>query len=343
MRSLLLVPALSLAMAAQAPVDYPALKRAEKAAVAAVKADWEAQARAGKPREQILPDLDKALATIRAQGAAAQGEGKWACFLAEFEVTAQFRDVSKELLDRVLKDVPAESSAWQAVDTDLVAFLPMLLGPSGENYVRRMGEKGLPGLRPVVLSGLLEAQIDQGRFEEAKGLTLSLEKAFPGDPAIAKASAHLKGELLTTVGTQAPDFALASLDDPKTTFTKASFQGRYLLVDFWGTWCGYCVRELPTTHKVYAAYHDKGLEILSLAADKAPGAVAAFRLRPGTPMPWHHAFIGRGKDEDPVVKAYGINGFPSLFLLGPDGTILAKGEDLREAKLATTLARFLKK
>jgi thiol-disulfide isomerase/thioredoxin len=148
--------------------------------------------------------------------------------------------------------------------------------------------------------------------------------------------------LATAVGQPAPEFKLAELDHPETTLTKASFKGKYLLVDFWGTWCGWCVAELPNTHKAYATYRGKGLEILSLASDKSPEDVRKFRQKPGMPMPWRHAFIGTGKDLDPVVKAYGVSGFPSLFLIGPDGTVLARGMDLRMEAFEKTLAKFLK-
>jgi hypothetical protein len=59
-------------------------------------------------------------------------------------------------------------------------------------------------------------------------------------------------------------------------------------------------------------------------------------------MPWKHAFVGHGKEADPVLQAYGVRGFPSLFPVGPDGKVLAKGMDLRGAKLEATLSRFLK-
>ena len=113
---------------------------------------------------------------------------------------------------------------------------------------------------------------------------------------------------------------------------------------FWrGTWCGWCIKELPTTHKLYADLKGKGLEILSLAADNRPEDVVSFRKNPEMLMPWKHTFIGRGEGkQDPVVKDYGIQGYPSLFLLGPDGTILAKGGDLRETNIEKTLLKFVK-
>lgn|GEM_PF-5931363 len=68
------------------------------------------------------------------------------------------------------------------------------------------------------------------------------------------------------------------------------------------------------------------------------------RFRPGTetPIPWLHAFIGPGPGQDPVVRAHGIKGSPSLLLVGPGGGIVAKGREGRGEKLAGTLGRFLR-
>lgn len=342
MRNLLPIPALSLLLSAQSPaVDYPALKQEVQVAIAHVKADLALQEKAGTPRDKRKVDLDQALQAIRSRGAAAQGELKEACQLAELNVAVFFSD-PRALFERVRKDVRADSPAWQLVDPKVVAFLPAVLGQVGEAYVRRMGVAGWPDLRPVVLSSLAEVQIGEGRVEAAKALVAALERDFPDNAAVSRASTALKMDLLTAIGQQAPDFSLASLDDPKVTFTKASFKGKYLLLDFWGTWCGWCVKELPNTHRVHAAFRGKGLEILSLAADRNPEAVVKFRKQPGMSMPWRHAFISRGEDSAPVVKAYGIQGYPSLFLIGPDGAILAKGGDLREEKLEQTLTALVK-
>ena len=342
MRTLLLVPALTLVLSAQAPVDYPALKLEIEAAQKALREDLQAQWKSGKRGDQIKPDLDTALQAIRARAKGATGELKAACLIAEAAATAVAADL-KPLTPRLLQEVPATSPAWKACPEDLLGYLPMILGPAGEAYIQQLGETGLPELRPVVQAGRVEYLIRRGKMGPAETLMAQLKTQYPSHAAVEKAAAHLAGELATTVGNQAPDFKLVDLDNPGVTLTKASFKGNYLLLDFWGTWCGFCVAELPTTHKLYTTYTARGLEILSLAADKRPEDVVAFRKKPNMPMPWRHAFIGReeGK-QDPIVKAYGIQGYPSLFLIGPDGKILAKGMDLREEALEKTLAKFVK-
>jgi thiol-disulfide isomerase/thioredoxin len=336
------MPAFSLMLSAQTPVDYSVLRQEIQAAQKGLREEEQAQRKAGKPVDQIRCDVDKALQPIRARAKDAQGELKEACLIAELLVVASTGE-ARELGTRVMKEVAPDSAAWKACDEQALPFLFWILpAPSGEAYIQQLGEKGLPEIRPTVLAGYAENLLMTNKVEAAKPLVAKLQAQYPGHASVEKVAALLAGELATTVGMQAPDFSLRSLDHPEETFTKATFKGKYLLIDFWGTWCGWCIHELPATHKVYAAYDGKGLEILSLAADKIPEDVRKFRQKPGTPMPWKHAFIGTGKDQDAVVKAYGVQGFPSLFLIGPDGKVLAKGNDLREEGLEKTLAMYLK-
>jgi thiol-disulfide isomerase/thioredoxin len=343
MRALLLFPAATLMFAGQVPpasVDYTALKQEMQAAVNAVRFGMLADSKAGKPREQIVPNFTVALQAIRTRGREARGEAREAAVVAEFAVVAQFRE-DKDLAAKVVNEVPAQSPAW-ILASDLFTELPELLGPGAAAYVQRMQEAGIPEARAGIQAGRVGELLEAGQIDQAQAFLGRLEKEFPGNAAVQEARTALAAEIKTAVGGIAPDFKLTSLDNPKVVLTRASFKGKYVLVDFWGTWCSWCVKELPFTHKAYAAFHGKGLEILSLASDKNPEVVQAFRKQPGTPMPWKHAFVGHGKEADPVLQAYGVRGFPSLFLVGPDGKVLAKGMDLRGAKLEATLSRFLK-
>ncbi len=110
------------------------------------------------------------------------------------------------------------------------------------------------------------------------------------------------------------------------------FRGRYVLIDFWGSWCKPCRKSHPHLREVYARYHGKGLEIIGVAEDdKQPDAWKAAIAEDSIGV-WHHVLGGfdqaRAKqgDFDPgdIVSRYGINAFPTKVLIGPDGRILAK-------------------
>jgi len=118
----------------------------------------------------------------------------------------------------------------------------------------------------------------------------------------------------------------------------ASFKGKYVLVDFWASWCGPCRRENPNVVKTYNAYKDKGFQILSVSLDQ-PGAKDKWiKAIHDDNLTWTHVSDLKYWDNE-VAKQYGIQAIPANFLLDPEGKIIAKnlrGEDLA-AKLSTVL------
>ena len=84
---------------------------------------------------------------------------------------------------------------------------------------------------------------------------------------------------------------------------------RYVVLDFWATWCGPCVQSIPTLKEVYAKYHDKGLEIYGISQDTKAKAWKSFVAE--NEMPWINVLSGRGK----ALKDYGIQFIPTVFLI----------------------------
>jgi len=169
-----------------------------------------------------------------------------------------------------------------------------------------------------------------------------LLKDFPESPETLKAKARLESEALTAVGAMAPAFDLPSLEDPAVRLSPAAFKGRYVLIDFWASWCPDCVREMPSMHKAYAAFKGRGLEILSLSLDRRVEHITKYRAQGASPMPWQHAFL-EGAWKSPVVEAYGVKSIPKPVLVGPDGRIVASGAELRGENLERTLGKFLER
>ncbi|MGH9379645.1 MAG: thioredoxin-like domain-containing protein [Thermoanaerobaculia bacterium] len=135
-----------------------------------------------------------------------------------------------------------------------------------------------------------------------------------------------------------PEFSIERLDDDGV-ITQEDLKGRYTLLDFWGTWCGPCVRELPELHAAWERFEDENFQIVSIAFDEPAEAVEEFRAE-RFPMPWEHAVVEEGMDS-PVAKTFEIVAIPRPILVGPDGTILAMEGDLRGDDLEPTLERFL--
>jgi peroxiredoxin len=137
------------------------------------------------------------------------------------------------------------------------------------------------------------------------------------------------------VGTVFPDFNEKDLAGKPLSIS--NYKGKLVLVDFWATWCGPCVQELPNVLKTYEKYHDKGLEIIGISLDKDEQALKKFIEEKG--MKWAQFFDGKAW-QSKLATQYGIQSIPATYLLDGDGKILAK--DLRGEELEKEIAKHLK-
>lgn len=130
-----------------------------------------------------------------------------------------------------------------------------------------------------------------------------------------------------------PDFALA--DTSGNIVKLSSYKGKYVLVDFWASWCGPCRKENPNVVAAYNKYHSKGFEVLGVTLDTKRDAWIAAIEKDG--LNWAHVGDLKGWKSD-IVEEYGIRAVPTNFLLDPGGKVIAK--DLREEALQEKLAEL---
>ncbi len=106
-------------------------------------------------------------------------------------------------------------------------------------------------------------------------------------------------------------------------------QGKVVLVDFWATWCGWCIREIPEVKKLYEAYHDRGFEVVGISGDKTRQPLDEFLKK--NELPWTVLY---GKDgPSPTIEHYGISAWPTVLLVDRDGKVVslnARGKTLRD-------------
>ncbi len=138
----------------------------------------------------------------------------------------------------------------------------------------------------------------------------------------AQQEAEEKAAKAQSAGVEVADFTLEDINGQPLTFS--SLRGQYVLLDFWGSWCYWCIKGMPQMKEYYAKYKGK-FEILGIdcgdTSEKWKEAVAKHEL------PWKHVINGKGEAD--VTKQFAIQGYPTKILVGPDGKIVKTvvGED----------------
>ena len=174
-------------------------------------------------------------------------------------------------------------------------------------------------------------------FDEQEAILNRLSPAALNNGA-AQAMLHtIRTGRVITVGKRAPDFT--QNDTLGRPVSLKDFKGKYVLVDFWASWCGPCRKENPNVVKTFNQFKDKGFTVLGISLDKesAKGDWLAAIHKDGLGG-WTHVSDLKYWAND-VAKLYDVKAVPSNFLIGPDGTILAK--DLRGEALGKKMAELL--
>lgn len=108
-------------------------------------------------------------------------------------------------------------------------------------------------------------------------------------------------------------------------FELSQFKGKVVLVDFWATWCGPCVGELPNVKRMYERYHDRGFEVVGISLDQSREALEAFISK--EKLPWPVLFDDASEEtsgwKHPLATYYGVNAIPLPILLNREGKVVS--------------------
>jgi len=183
---------------------------------------------------------------------------------------------------------------------------------------------------------------DAKNLEVLEKLHAAFEKKYPEHPMtrsigtqIAESEVGYKEFVDFTKNNRAPDIVKMAPDGSKKKLS--DLRGKYVLIDFWASWCGPCRMENPNVVRVYNAYKDKGFDIFSVSLDQDKGRWIKAIEADG--LIWkNHVSDLQGWQSD-VVAQYNFNGIPHTVLIDPDGKIVAT--NLRGPSLENKLKELL--
>lgn len=119
-------------------------------------------------------------------------------------------------------------------------------------------------------------------------------------------------------GETTPDFEVALLNGERAKLS--DLKGKYVLLQFWGSWCGPCRRENPELVAIYNKYHERGFEVFSVGIEQNAGAWQNAIVQDG--MVWKYHTMESAEFDGGLAKQFNIKSIPALFLLNPDGVIM---------------------
>lgn len=120
-------------------------------------------------------------------------------------------------------------------------------------------------------------------------------------------------------GTPAPDFQLQTPDGKTVKFSEFA-KGKFVVIDFWASWCPDCRKDLPEIIRLYHQFHKNGVEFLGVSFDTDKEKWTDYIAKSGVPYPQVSELKRMNNSE--VAKAYGVRWIPSIYLIGPDGKVL---------------------
>ncbi|MEO5500460.1 MAG: TlpA disulfide reductase family protein [Ginsengibacter sp.] len=175
--------------------------------------------------------------------------------------------------------------------------------------------------RPVLLYALREniGPNDVDKYNEVMQSLDALIKKYPWltEAQKAKESIITNIEMATKVQSGKPVPTISYPDAVGKMQGLAKYKGKYLLIDFWASWCGPCRAAIPKVKELYSEYKDKGFDVLSISIDDSKDAWR--KAMKDENMPWEQLL---SPDKDKTMKQFQFSGIPTMYLIDPAGNII---------------------
>jgi peroxiredoxin len=272
------------------------------------------------PQLADIMDL-KLLDTSFGRGLTAEGEGKRSWVPAKFDTA----DQRAKWYHDWYKNTEAGRQRLSAISK----WRPVMIRADG-SFISEMVEPG-----KYVFSGNLFYNGRIVAFLNELHFVVPPAAAGNDDAPLDVGKATFEPSIILKEGDLAPDFTVPTLDGQ--TIKLSDFRGKYVLLDFWATWCGPCVAEIPNLKATYDAFgKDERFVMISLSLDSELAAPSKFVRNQG--IAWAQGFLGDWS-KDKTAQIYGVYGIPAIILIGPHGNVLAA--DLRGTKIKEAVAAAL--
>lgn len=186
---------------------------------------------------------------------------------------------------------------------------------------------------------LAEAYRNTGKYSDAEAeYKLILRDYSDVNPRLTSYATSnmqsLGSERQLAVGGEPIEFDVKSIKGER--LSPSAYKGKVLLIDFWATWCGPCIAEMPNVKSVYSKYHGKGFEIVGISLDQSRDKLDKYITSQG--IEWPQYFDGKWWNNDVAVR-YGVKSIPTTILVDKKGKIRYKS--LRGRQLETAVQELL--
>lgn len=258
-------------------------------------------------------------------------------FATKWVETADFENTSPE------SEYDSDMAENEITSRSVALLDSLFSGPEQEQKVREMkwqliSEIEQQDARRYAVMYLIAEELGEGEFKTGQRLLQAHSDFLETEPKLLTFLKTLQDEVARTQPGQ-PAIAFSIPNKDGELISMEDFEGQYVLLDFWASWCMPCINALPELEQLYSNYDRKDFEIVSISVEENEGLWRNALQR--FPQPWPQLYDGTGFDQE-TFTAYRAGSIPFYVLIGRDGIIL-HNNDFKPDELSEILEGYLEK